>query len=215
MGDGSAWGRGGTSAGAASLRFLVVKLWDYNARWAELEASANPFATVVMVHLQTRATHGDPESRLRWKTRLVRGLYHRGWGWREVVDLFRFIDWMMALPEELALQFESEHVRFEKELKMRYVTTVERFGRERGFKEGLEVGTEQGLRQGTEQGLQRGIEQGISRGETLLLERLLSRRFSALPSWVQERLRGASREELESWSDRVLDAGSLEEVFAH
>ena len=46
------------------------------------------------------------------------------------------------------------------------------------------------------------------------MKRLLTRRFQQLPTWVEERLGQASREELESWAERVLDAESLDEVFA-
>lgn len=179
------------------LLFPVVKLRDYNDSWAELEASPNPFATVVMAHLETRATRGDAEARLHSKTRLVRRLYERGLSREEVLRLFRFIDWIMGLPEELKHQFLESHTRFEEELKMPYVTTVERIGIEKGFKEGLEVGTEHGLRQ----------------GEALVVQRQLAHRFSELPAWAEERLRRASREEVERWAERVLDAGSLEEVF--
>ncbi len=38
----------------ASLSFPVVKLRDYNERWAELEVSTNPFAIVVMSHLKSK-----------------------------------------------------------------------------------------------------------------------------------------------------------------
>ena len=38
---------------------------------------------------------------------------------------------------------------------------------------------------------------------------MLKRRFQQLPSWVEERLGQANREELESWAERVLDAESL------
>ncbi|MDK2797246.1 MAG: hypothetical protein PWQ19_796 [Tepidiphilus sp.] len=42
---------------------------------------------------------------------------------------------------------------------------------------------------------------------------MLTRRFGSLPEWVQQRLRSASGEELETWADRVLDAQRLEDVF--
>ncbi len=42
----------------------------------------------------------------------------------------------------------------------------------------------------------------------------LTRRFDGLPGWVEERLAQASREQLESWADRVLDAKRLEDVFS-
>ncbi len=74
---------------------------------------------------------------------------------------------------------------------------------------GMETGRLQGREQGLEQGLQRGIQQG----EASVLRRLLSRRFPQLPRWVDERLEGAAREELESWAERVLDARRLEDVF--
>ena len=75
------------------LRFPVVKLKDYAAKWAELEASDNPFATVVMAHLKTRATRADPESRLEWRWRLVRRLYERGYHRQDILNLVWFMDW--------------------------------------------------------------------------------------------------------------------------
>ena len=50
-------------------------------------------------------------------------------------------------------------------------------------------------------------------GETLVLQRLLARRFGPLPTEVIARISGASVEEVDIWVDRVLDARSLDEVF--
>ncbi|MCI5130908.1 MAG: DUF4351 domain-containing protein, partial [Candidatus Electrothrix sp. EH2] len=50
--------------------------------------------------------------------------------------------------------------------------------------------------------------------ELLLLLRLLRRRFGELPGWAEERLRQASSGMLETWSERVLTASTLEEVFS-
>jgi hypothetical protein len=47
-----------------------------------------------------------------------------------------------------------------------------------------------------------------------LLLRQLARRFGALPEAITARVMGAGREELERWGDRVLDAASLDDVFA-
>ncbi len=55
---------------------------------------------------------------------------------------------------------------------------------------------------------------GMRKGEATMLKRLLTRRFDGLPGWVEERLAQASREQLESWADRVLDAKRLEDVFS-
>lgn len=171
------------------MRFPIVKLADYNGRWPELESSDNPFAVVVMAHLKTRATRRDPEDRLRWKTRLVRRLYEGGWQRKDVLELFWFIDWLLALPPELERRFKTEVAELE-ENKMRYVTSIERMGREDGRQEGIEQGTGQ------------------------LLKRLLTRRFAHLPEWAEQRLDKANLGDLERWADRVLDAKALEDVFA-
>ncbi len=188
------------------LRFPVVKLRDYESRWAELETSANPFAVVVMAHLKTRATRPDDESRLQWKLRLIRHVYAAAREPQEVPDLLRFIDWMMKLSPELETRLEPEVKRIDAEAKMQYVTSWERRARERGL--------EQGIEQGLEQGIEQGLERGLLQGEATVLRRLLKRRFARLPQWVEERLKRASREELERWTDRVIEAEALEEVFA-
>ena len=139
-----------------------------------------------MSHLKTRATRRYPEGRLGWKIRLVRHLYGGGWKRQDVLELFRFIDWLLALPAGLATQFRDELKELETEKDMRYVTSIERMGREEGFLQ----------------------------GEASVIKRLLKRRFERLPDWVEERLDGASRDELEGWADRVIEAKALEDVFA-
>ncbi|MCP4549570.1 MAG: hypothetical protein GY835_24200, partial [bacterium] len=44
-----------------------------------------------MAHLKTKATRGKKMGRLRWKIRLIRQLYERGYERQEVLDLFRFM----------------------------------------------------------------------------------------------------------------------------
>src|SRR4029077_3682091 len=47
----------------AGIRFPAVKLLDFAAQEAVLEASTNPFARVVLAHLKARQTHDDPLGR--------------------------------------------------------------------------------------------------------------------------------------------------------
>ena len=42
---------------------------------------------------------------------------------------------------------------------------------------------------------------------------LLTRRFGPLPEWVAHRLSAGTGEQLDAWSDCVLDAANLAEVF--
>jgi hypothetical protein len=46
-----------------------------------------------------------------------------------------------------------------------------------------------------------------------MLVRLLSRRFGAVPEDAHARIDAASLEQLDIWSERVLDAATLEDVF--
>ena len=175
------------------LRFPVVSLAAYRGRWAELEASANPFAVVTQAHLQAQETAGAVSARYAAKLTLVRSLYRRGYSRQDILELFRFIDWVLALPEVLEQQLWTEMQQFEEEKRMRYVSSFERIAQKRG--------------------LEKGLEQGIGKGQAELVELLLRQRFGALPDWAQARLRQAERAQLEIWALRVLEAGSLEEVF--
>jgi hypothetical protein len=108
------------------LTFHIAKLIDHADQVEALEASANPMAALVLAHCKTLETRRDPESRHQWKLRIVKGLYRRDWSKDEVRQLFRVIDWIMALPEDLEEQFDIELDRFEEEGKVDYVTSIER-----------------------------------------------------------------------------------------
>jgi hypothetical protein len=104
----------------------MVKLLDYKPQLSTLEQNANPFAVVVMAHLQAQATRQNLEDRLNWKLRLAKGLYGRGYDREDILELFRFIDWILVLPRDLANRFDVELSNFEEERQMPYVTSVER-----------------------------------------------------------------------------------------
>jgi hypothetical protein len=122
----------GRWGGSTRLRFLPVKLLDYHGREADLERDANPFAQVVLAHLQALATRNDPAGRERYKLQLVKGLYHRGWTAEHVRQLFRLIDWIMDLPAELQRDFRERVFQWEEEQRMPYVTSIERLAKEEG-----------------------------------------------------------------------------------
>ena len=98
---------------ALSFQFGMVKLLDYKDLWEALEASNNPFAVVVMTHLKAQETKKDKQSRKEWKLRLIRRLYEKGYNRDDIVNLFRFIDWMMVLPKGLDRSFwdRAENLR--------------------------------------------------------------------------------------------------------
>ena len=117
----------------AGLRFPVVKLLDYEPRLEVLEESRNPFAVIVMAHLKAQATRRDPEGRLQWKVRVVKGLYERGYQREDILELFRFVDWLLVLPDKLKSEFEDTLRYYEEETKMPYITSIERSGIRKGI----------------------------------------------------------------------------------
>ncbi|WP_071190910.1 hypothetical protein [Trichormus sp. NMC-1] len=119
----------------------------YEPSWSSLETSKNPFAIVVMAHLKSKATKRNPENRLQWKLSLVRMLLESGLSRQDIRQLFRFIDWIMVLPENLAINFKTEIRSYEEARKMRYVTSIERLAKQEGIEEGLEEGRQLGVLQ--------------------------------------------------------------------
>ncbi|MEF8727422.1 MAG: Rpn family recombination-promoting nuclease/putative transposase [Accumulibacter sp.] len=58
-----------------------------------------------------------------------------------------------------------------------------------------------------------GKAEGRAEGEALALQKLLRRRFGSIPAEVLQEISRASVEQIDSWLDQVLDAGSLDDLF--
>nr|WP_242518954.1 hypothetical protein [Halochromatium roseum] len=115
------------------FRFPMVKRLDYAEpeRWAELEASDNVFALVVMAQIRAKVTD-DAETLKGWKFRLIRLMYERGYEQARILELFRLIDWMIRLPKALEADFRQTLYAYEEQQRMPYVTTVEQAGIQQG-----------------------------------------------------------------------------------
>ncbi len=172
-----------------NFEFGTVKLLDYQNRWTELEASDNPFTTVVMAHLKTQQTNKKPGERKAWKFSLIRRLYELGLQEKDIRNLYRFIDWVMILSKALEAEFWQEFKQFEQERTMSYITTGERIGYERGK------------------------EEGKQEGEQTLVLRLLQRRVGELPQEVRRRIKTLSLEQLEALGEALLDFTAIEDLL--
>ena len=82
-----------------------------------------------------------------------------------------------------------------------------------GEAQGRREGEAQGRREGEAKGRREGEAQGRREGERDMLLRLLVRRFGEVPDDVQTRIEAAQSDALLRWSDRVLDATTLDSVF--
>ena len=172
----------------AGLWFPSVKLLEYKGKWEELEESTNPFASVVMAHLKAVETAGDNEKRYRWKVYLIKRLYRLGYEKQDVIQLFDFIDWVMALPEELEEELWAEVQKIEEERKMEYVSSVERIG------------------------IRKGMQQGMQEEALRLLSRQIARRFQASSDSVQPIFAGLTTEQLEELGERFIEAENLDQI---
>jgi hypothetical protein len=171
------------------FEFVTIKLLDYRAKQSELAASRNPFAVVILAHLAALATKKNPQQRLESKLNLTRGLYEKGLDKTAILNLYAFIDWTVALPEPLELEYMKEIERFEEEKQMTYITSAERIG------------------------IQKGKQEGIIEGEKVLLLRLLQRKFGILPQNYRQRIESASGDALLHWADSFIAANALSDVF--
>lgn len=176
-----------TVGSALQFDFTTVKLLDYQNQWAQLEASRNPFAIVVMAHLKTRETKKNSTNRKIWKFTLVKRLYELGYSRSDVLNLFKFIDWAMILPEGLKRAFWSELKLYEEERQMPYVTSVEQIGYDRGIQESLER-------------------------ERSLILRLLNRKVGSIDNRTLNRINALTIEQLESLGEALLDFGSIDDL---
>jgi Domain of unknown function (DUF4351) len=170
------------------FRFGTVKLLDYKLRWADLEASTNPFACVVMAHLKMQETKQDKAARKVWKLWLIRRLYESGYNQDDVVNLFHFIDWLLKLPKALEDEFWQDLQTYEQERTMPYITSVERIGRRIGREEGRE-------------------EERRS-----LVTLLLNEKFGDLPESTQTQITALSLKKLEALAIALLKFQSIDEL---
>ncbi len=138
-----------------------------------------------MAHLKTLDTAKNLQSRLRWKVNLVKMMYERGYSKKDILELWRFIDWLMVLPVKLELQFEKEISEYKGENKMRYVTSIER----------------------------RAFKKAAAEGQQQIISHQLKTRFGDYPEWVMKKIDEADTEKLLDWSARLLSAETIEDVF--
>ena len=130
---------------------------------------------------------------------MIRGLYCCGLNRAQILDLFRLLDWVLALPANLEYDFKCDLARFEEEHRVVYVTSVERIAR----KEGLEAGRAEGIEAGRAEGIEAGRAEGVAKA------------CSAIRQTIHERLEqrwGPVAPELKARLDAVDDFQRLLEL---
>ena len=189
--------------------FSVCKLLDLTADEAALRASREPAAIVILANWAAQQTGKDAQRRRVLKWELTRGLYEMGLGKADIQELYRLVDWLLRLPDDMEARFHEQLCEFERKRSMPYVTSAERFG----IRKGLQQGIEKGLQQGIEKGLQQGIEKGqVIAGREAVLE-LLEVRFGSVPEGVRERVNAERNlERLRRWHRLAATCPTLKDL---
>jgi len=176
-----------------SFRFFTIKLLDYVDKSEFLEQTANPFGLIVLAQLAALKTRKNPNARCTVKSSLTRKLYERGLERDAIINLYKFLDWVLTLPEALEIRYNDYVHQLEEERSVAYITTAERIGMKKGYEQGMEKGLD---------------------FEKILLNRLLTRRFGNLSSSTIHKLKQANHDTLLLWSDKVFDAEKIEDIFS-
>ncbi|MCI0617689.1 cytosolic protein [bacterium] len=128
-----------------TCRFPVVKILDYKRRWTELEIDTSPFAIVVMSFLKATEIGGNVKEKYTWKKHFLLGLYNRGMTRETILAVYKFVDWIIELPEELDTEIFEEIQIIEETTQMPHITSAERIGMKRGMEKGIEKGIEKSI----------------------------------------------------------------------
>ncbi len=156
-----------------NFEFPMVKLVDYADNIDDLLDQTNPFAIITAAHLKTKATKNNPQERYTWKWTITRALYEKGFSTKDILSLYRLVDWLMMLPDELTKKFTQDLIAYEKKKKMPYITSAERIGIEKGRLEGRSEGLDLGQ---------------LFNAREMLLEALDARFSSNTPSDIKKQI---------------------------
>lgn len=105
-----------------NLEYPIIKILDYKDRKHELEQSDNPFAIILLAQLAAIEANGDDEKKLISKFNLTKFLYTHGYNKEDILNMLRFMHQILALSEELSLQYVQRVRKLEGELKVSYMT---------------------------------------------------------------------------------------------
>ncbi|MDJ0619881.1 MAG: hypothetical protein QNJ63_24585 [Calothrix sp. MO_192.B10] len=84
--------------------------------------------------MKTKETTSNLSEREQWKWNLSRLLYEKGYSRKEIIDLYKVIDVMMALPIELQASFEEKVTNYQEERKVPLLSNIELRALETGAK---------------------------------------------------------------------------------
>ncbi len=137
----------------------------------------DPFAIITAAHLMTKATKDDPKARYSWRWTITTALYEKGFSKKDIMNIYRLIDWLMLLPEDLTKKFTENLIAYEEDKKMPYVTSAERIGMEKGMEKGMLSEAREMVLEALDIRFSNNVPEDIHKKITALNNRLLLKRL--------------------------------------
>lgn len=131
-----------------------------------------------------------------------------------ILELFRFIDWLIILPDYLEQQLELDLEELEKEELMPFISRIERRWLEKGLAQGIEQGIERGRQEGHQEGHQEGRQEGtlLDARESVLDN--LEVRFGNVPENISQAINKMTEiDQLKMLRRKAIQVMSLEEFY--
>ncbi len=179
--------------------------WDYT----DYYASDNIVARLNLFNMACAQT-----PRLQIYDQSLRGLFTLEPDPKKREKYVDFIDIYANLSEQERILYEQDYLMEEPQMTS-FKEWFRAQGMEQGREQGMEQGREQGMRQGMRQGMKQGMKQGRQQGIADMLLGQLAVKFGQTPSQaVRTRVAQADPDTLRRWSERILSAHSVQEVFA-
>jgi hypothetical protein len=139
------------------MKIPIIKIIDYKIdpdKKNQLDNSTNLMAMIVRAQLKSHeAKKRDDQNKYAIKRELYKECFEAGYNRDEARTVFKFMDWVITIPEELQNKLKLEIMQLEEDYKMPYIPTYEREARKEGMEEGLAKGRQIGVKEGKQIGV--------------------------------------------------------------
>ena len=153
-----------------------------------MERSENPFALVVLAAKRSLESRRDEEKRFVFKRELIRLLLRKGYDRARIMQIFRFLDGILALSDEIKEQLIYEEFHREEVESMPYITSWERIA------------------------MRKGMEIGMLEGVSEMVLEVLEERFGEVPEYVRKTVVSIeNKDELKKLFKQAMRVSSLGE----
>ena len=166
---------------------------DWQDKTDQLLQHDNPFSLLIAAQLTAKLIK-DGKNRVDNLIGYYRLAAQKKLPREHITQLVVFLEWIVALPEDLTPYYNEQLEHLEEDNKMTYISIIER--------------------QGIEQGIEQGIGQGRISTLQSTLQKLLQLKFGEPAAEYEQCLLQAEEAELTLWTERVLFAETIEAVFA-